>query len=279
MNVQQQIIATLGVRPTIDPGSEVDRRVAFLAAYAESIPGCRGFVLGISGGQDSTLAGRLCQLAAERLRARGKAARFLAVRLPYGRQLDEADAQLALAFIRADQVLTVPIHTGVDATVTAVEAASGEPVSDFTKGNVKARERMIVQYAIAGDRGMLVVGSDHAAEAVTGFFTKFGDGAADVMPLAGLTKEQGAQMLRYLEAPARLWEKLPTADLLDEEPGQLDEESLGVSYADIDTYLTGGHVDETAQERIESLFRRSRHKRHVPVTPQDEWWRNDQYNT
>lgn len=273
MGLQETIIEKFGVQRQIDPPQEIARRVSFLVDYAMSVPSCRGFVLGISGGQDSTLAGRLCQLAVAQMRDRGRESQFIAVRLPYGTQHDEADARLALEFVGADRVLTVNIAPAVDATVSALEGASGEPVSDFNKGNVKARERMVVQYAIAGDRGLLVAGSDHAAEALTGFFTKFGDGAADIMPLSGLTKEQGRELLRHLDAPSRLWEKLPTADLLDENPGQLDEDSLGVSYADIDTYLTGGEVSEAARLRIEMLYRVSEHKRMMPVGPHDEWWR------
>lgn len=273
-HIQHEIRNALGVQPAIDPAAEVERRVAFLTEYAGAIPGCRGFVLGISGGQDSSLAGRLAQLAAERLRASGRDAEFIAVRLPYATQLDEADAQLALDFIRPDRHVSVQIAGAVDAMVDAVHAATGEPVSDFNKGNIKARARMMAQYTIAGDRSLLVIGTDHAAEAVTGFFTKFGDGAADVLPLAGLTKGQGRDLLQYLEAPRRLWEKIPTADLLDDIPGQTDESSLGLTYAEIDTYLTGGIVSQEARERLESLYRASAHKRNLPVSPADEWWRS-----
>lgn len=269
----EHIREQLGAQPSIDPGRELERRVQFLVDYAQSIPGIRGFVLGISGGQDSTLAGKIAQLAAEKLRAAGKEATFVAVRLPYGVQHDEADAQMALTFIAPDVELTVPIHESVDATAAAIELATGVEVTDFNKGNIKARERMVVQYAIAGDRGLLVVGSDHAAEAITGFFTKYGDGAADVMPLAGLTKEQGRELLRVLEAPQRLVEKPPTADLLDENPGELDEAALGVQYEEIDAFLTGQPVANEAQDRLTRLFMNSRHKRSLPVTPDDDWWK------
>jgi len=272
--MQQRIIDALGAQNEIDPAGEVDRRVGFLADYAAAIPGVRGFVLGISGGQDSSLTGRLAQLAVERLRAEGREAEFVAVRLPYAAQIDEDDARLALDFIRADRVATVDIAPGVDAMVAQVSAAMGEPVSDFTKGNVKARARMVAQYAIAGDRNLLVIGTDHAAEAITGFFTKFGDGAADIVPLAGLTKGQGAAMLRELGAPDRLWQKVPTADLLDLEPGQTDESSLGVSYAEIDAYLRGEPVPEAAAENLERRYRSTEHKRRLPVTPSDTWWRS-----
>src|SRR5699024_11905122 len=85
------------------------------------------------------------------------------------------------------------------------------PLRDFVRGNVKARERMVAQYAIAGQLGHLVVGTDHAAEAVTGFYTKYGDGGVDVTPLAGLTKRQGAAPLRDLGGPAAQWVQGPTA--------------------------------------------------------------------
>lgn len=274
--VQRRIIEALGTHASFDPATEVQCRVEFLVAYAESVPGTRGFVLGISGGQDSSLAGRLVQLATERLRERGTAAEFIAVRLPYAEQSDEDDAQLALEFIRADRAVTVNIAAATDALVDSVGAATNVPVSDFNKGNVKARMRMIAQYAIAGDRGLLVVGTDHAAEAVTGFYTKFGDGAADVVPLANLTKSQGAAMLQHLDAPERLWQKIPTADLLDEQPGQTDESSLGLRYADIDAYLTGQQTSEAVAENIERRYRGSEHKRRLPVGPADNWWRGEE---
>lgn len=199
-DAQQQIISELHVSPAVDPAAEVERRSSFLAEYLRHMD-AKGLVLGISGGQDSSLAGRLCQLAVDKVRAEGGDASFTAVRLPYRVQADEADAQLALAFIRPDRQVVFDIHRGVDGIASAFTDAVGEPISDFVKGNVKARARMIAQYAIAGQAGLLVVGTDHAAEAVTGFFTKYGDGGADVLPLTGLTKRQGRALLEYLGAP------------------------------------------------------------------------------
>ncbi|WP_336659224.1 ammonia-dependent NAD(+) synthetase [Leucobacter sp. USHLN153] len=276
--MQQRISSALQVHADADPAREIERRVEFLVEYARSVPTVRGFVLGISGGQDSTLAGRLAQLAAERLRAEGREAEFFAVRLPYGVQHDEDDAQLALQFIQPDRTLTVDIKPATVALVDAVDAGAAgagdeKSTTDFNRGNIKARMRMVVQYAIAGDRGLLVLGTDHAAEAVTGFYTKFGDGAADVVPLEGLTKGQGAAMLQELGAPDRLWQKVPTADLLDDDPGQTDESSLGVSYAEIDAYLSGREVPTAAAENLERRYRASEHKRRMPVGPDDQWWK------
>lgn len=272
---QRNIQHRLRVQEHISAQDEIQQRIRFLVRYAATIPGNRGFVLGISGGQDSTLVGKLAQLACEQIRADGGNAEFVAVRLPYGQQADEADAQRALEFISPDVSLSVQIEEAVDATVASITSATGEPVSDFNKGNVKARQRMIVQYAIAGDRNLLVLGSDHAAEAVTGYYTKFGDGAADLMPLYGLTKSQGKDLLRALGAPARLYEKAPTADLLDDRPGDLDEETLQVSYDAIDRFLTGEDIEGWQRDRIEQLYRSSRHKREHPVTPQVDWWKHD----
>lgn len=267
--VRQQIITEMGTLPDIDPAAEIRRRVNFLIDYLHTT-GARALVLGISGGQDSTLAGRLCQLAVEQL---GEGYTFYAVRLPYGEQADEADAQAALHFIRPSRSVTINIKPATDEAAAATAAALGAPVSDFNKGNIKARQRMIAQYALAGEISGLVVGTDHAAEAITGFYTKHGDGAADILPLAGLSKRQGAQLLQELGAPRSTWEKVPTADLEEDRPALPDEDALGVSYQQIDNYLEGRTVDPAAAETIERLWSRSQHKRHLPTSPSDTWWR------
>jgi len=151
--------------------------------------------------------------------------------------------------------------------VVEYDEAAGEPMRDFTKGNVKARVRMIAQYALAGQSNLLVVGTDHAAEAVTGFFTKFGDGGVDITPLTGLTKRQGRALLEHLAAPERLYLKAPTADLLDGMPGRTDEAELGLTYSQIDDYLEGFEVEAPTAAAIETRFLQTRHKRAVPVTP------------
>ncbi|WP_280503624.1 ammonia-dependent NAD(+) synthetase [Nocardia farcinica] len=272
-SLREQIITELGVQPTIEPKEEVRRRVDFLAEYLLSTP-AKGFVLGISGGQDSTLTGRLCQLAAEKVRADGGSATFYAVRLPYGVQADEHDAQISLDFIRPDRTLTVNIKPSADAAGGEVAAALDvERLRDFVRGNIKARERMVVQYGLAGQENLLVVGTDHAAEAVTGFFTKYGDGGVDITPLTGLTKRQGAALLQELGAPPSTWSKVPTADLEDDRPALPDEEALGLRYSDIDDYLEGKPVGEEVAAKVEKHFFNTRHKRTVPVTPHDTWWR------
>lgn len=266
--LQSEIIRALGVKPVVVPAEEIRARTEFMKDYLRST-GAKGFVLGISGGQDSTLAGRLAQIAVAELRSSGYEAQFIAVRLPYGVQQDEADAQQALEFIAPDETVTVDIKPAVK----GLDEGSDVVFGDYNRGNVKARMRMVAQYALAGERGMLVIGTDHAAEAVTGFYTKFGDGACDLTPLAGLNKGQGRQLLEELGSPEALYLKIPTADLLDGIPGRPDEVELGVTYADIDTYLTGGEVSDEAAAKIEGYYLRSQHKRNLPVEPSDTWWR------
>jgi NAD+ synthase len=270
-DLQARIIAELNVSPVIDPAEQVRSRIDFLKAYLRTT-GAAGFILGISGGQDSTLAGLLCRLAVEELEAEGDPARFVAARLPYGVQHDEADAQVALQFIQPPETVVFNIKRGVDGLVAEFAEANGAALSDFSKGNVKARMRMVAQYALAGEGRLLVVGTDHAAEAVTGFFTKYGDGGADILPLSGLTKRQGRALLQYLEAPERIHLKVPTADLLDTDPGQSDEANLGLKYHDIDAYLEGHEIDPAIAELIEARFLQTRHKRAVPVSMFDDWW-------
>lgn len=274
MTLQAEIIKELGVVPKIDPEAEIRKSIDFLKAYLTKNSFLKTLVLGISGGQDSTLAGRLAQLAMTELRQEtgNEAYQFIAVRLPYGEQADEADARKAVAFIQPDVSLRVNIKDPVDAEVAALEAA-GVAISDFNKGNIKARQRMITQYAIAGAHAGAVIGTDHAAENITGFFTKFGDGGADILPLFRLNKRQGKMLLQALGAPEELYLKIPTADLEDGKPLVADEVALGVTYQDIDDYLEGQTIPPEAQAKIEAWWQKTQHKRHLPITVFDDFWK------
>ena len=261
--MQEEVRRALGVDDAFDAETECRRRIDFLADYLRR-SGARGFVLGISGGVDSTVAGRLASLA-----CRSFGGHFIALRLPYGRQSDADDARRALEFIEPDETLEIDIKPATDALHerSAPEGAYTPAKADFVKGNVKARQRMTAQYAVAGWSGSLVVGTDHAAEAVMGFFTKFGDGAADVVPLAGLTKGRVRAIGRQLGAPSALIDKVPTADLEDNRPGLPDEQVYGVTYDEIDAYLLGEKISDASRELIESAYDATRHKRALPVGP------------
>ncbi|WP_318356613.1 ammonia-dependent NAD(+) synthetase [Enterobacter sp.] len=275
MTLQQEIIQALGVKPTINPEEEVRRSVDFLKAYLTAHPFLKSLVLGISGGQDSTLAGKLCQLAISELRdeTNDDSYQFIAVRLPYGVQADEKDCQDAIGFIQPDQVLTVNIKSSVLASEQALRDA-GIELSDFIRGNEKARERMKAQYSIAGMSKGVVVGTDHAAEAVTGFYTKYGDGGTDINPLFRLNKRQGKQLLAHLNCPEHLWKKAPTADLEDDRPSLPDEAALGVTYENIDDYLEGKPLDEGTARIIEGWYLKTEHKRRPPITVFDDFWKH-----
>lgn len=139
----------------------------------------------------------------------------------------------------------------------------------FHLGNIKARQRMIAQYTLAGTTEGLVIGTDQAAEALMGFFTKFGDGAADILPLAGLTKRRVRAIAEYIGAPPELVFKVPTADLESDAPLRPDEDVYGVTYNDIDDFLEGKAVSEPARQRILKTYWASGHKRALPMAPID----------
>ncbi|MGF6771463.1 NAD+ synthase [Paraburkholderia sp. GAS199] len=269
---QTRIAAEMHVGADFNATQEIERRVAFLADYLRS-SGLKTYVLGISGGVDSTTAGRLAQLSVEKLRAEHYNAHFVAIRLPYGIQKDEADAQLALQFIRADENLSIDIKPAADAMLAALDISGvrfkDDFQQDFIHGNIKARQRMIAQYAVAGARSGVVIGTDHAAESVMGFFTKFGDGGADILPLAGLNKRRVRAVAKALGAPEALAHKVPTADLEMLRPLRPDEDAYGIPYDAIDDFLEDKPVSDTARETILRFYDLTQHKRALPYTPFD----------
>ncbi|WP_172145208.1 MULTISPECIES: ammonia-dependent NAD(+) synthetase [Pseudomonas] len=271
---QAEIATALNVVPPFADETallaEIERRKTFIKDCLRNA-GLKVLVLGISGGVDSLTAGRLAQLSVEELRNETDDAtyRFIAVRLPHGTQHDEHDAQASLQFIRADEEDTVNIADSVYGLGEQVSHLQKLTVArrDFVVGNIKARMRMVAQFAIANANNGLVIGTDHAAEAVMGFFTKFGDGACDLAPLSGLVKGQVRAIAKQLGAPENLVFKVPTADLEELRPGKPDEEAHGVSYAEIDAFLHGQPVRDEAYAIITRTYDNSRHKRELPLAP------------
>ncbi|WP_415892728.1 ammonia-dependent NAD(+) synthetase [Neptuniibacter sp. PT8_73] len=264
------IIKEMQVLPEIDPAKEIARRVSFIKNTLKA-SGLKNLVLGISGGVDSSTCGRLAQLAVNELNEESgdSSYQFIAMRLPYGVQKDEEDAQLALQFIQPTQSIAVNVKPGVEGIHSEVTASLAEALLnqatdsavDFAKGNVKARARMIAQYEVAGIVGGLVIGTDHSAENITGFYTKWGDGACDLAPLFGLSKRQVRQLAEALGAPALLVEKTPTADLECLAPQKADEQALGLTYDQIDDFLEGKSVEAEVEQRIIEIYNRTQHKR------------------
>ncbi|MGB1236951.1 MAG: ammonia-dependent NAD(+) synthetase [Pseudomonadales bacterium] len=261
----QQIRDEMKVLCEIDPAFESQRRIAFIKQQLKS-SGLKHLVLGISGGVDSTTCGRLAQLAVEALNTESGGYSFIAVRLPYASQLDEADAQAALSFIRPSKSITINIAEATHGIQSQVMQAldgfeTSEAAVDFSKGNVKARCRMVAQYHVAGIVGGLVLGTDHSAENVTGFYTKWGDGACDLAPLFGLSKRQVRAVANYLGAPEQLVDKTPTADLEELAPQKADEIALGMSYDELDDFLEGKPVSNEIEQKVHAIYLRTQHKR------------------
>lgn len=265
MSMQEEIISALGVKPVIDTGAEVRKRVDFLKSYARQA-GAGGLLIAISGGIDSAVAAGLCKQATDELTAEeGKEYITLGVFQPYGQQEDiDHSYAVAQAF-----ELTHTVETNIEEAVNEIALevehslkALGQHrhMTHQGKGNVKARTRMVMQYALAFENNLLVVGTDHASEAITGFYTKWGDGAVDITPLSTLNKRQVRQIAAAIGVPAEIVNKAPTAGLW---PGQTDETELGITYDDNSDYLEGKQVASEVAEKLEAYYRRTAHKRNT----------------
>ena len=232
-----------------DYALETEKRVAFIRErLADS--GCKGIVFGNSGGKDSALVGILCKKAC------GNTVGVLmpcATKQNYGRDTDDALMLAAQFDIESRTVdLTAVREAHVAALGKAVE------LTDAAVSNIAPRLRMTTLYAIAHAENRLVAGTGNKSEIYMGYFTKWGDGSADFNPIADLTVTEIFEFLDYLEAPASIRSKAPSAGLYE---GQTDEAEMGVSYAAIDRYLAGGQVTEAERAVIERFHRISEHKR------------------
>lgn len=270
-HLQSEIIQSLGVADGFDASRELAHRSQFLAGYLQTA-GLASFVIGVSGGVDSLVAGLLAREAVKILHARGyDNAGVIAARLPYGKQLDADDAVQCMDLISAETALTLDIKAATDTLMQGLTQQGIRMVDavqrDEVLGNIKARQRMIALYAMAGSRSGLVVGTDHAAEDLVGYSTKFGDAAADVMPLFGLNKRRVRALARLLRVPDELVDKVPTADLESLHPMRPDEEAFGVSYDNIDDFLEGRAINASAHQRLIELWHAGAHKRGPAAAP------------
>ena len=263
MSLQQEIIARLGVKPQIDAAEEVRRRVDFLKQSVLS-SGTTGLLIAISGGIDSAVAAGLCKRATDELAAEtGKPYMTLGVFQPYGTQEDIDDSYAVAKAFELKHTVETNIEDAVNEIALETEHAFKSigihrHISRGGKGNVKARTRMVVQYALAFDLNLLVVGTDHASEAITGFYTKWGDGAVDITPLSTLNKRQVRQLAAHLGVPQSVLDKAPTAGLWE---GQTDEAELGITYEENSDYLEGKSISSEAQAKLEKQYAKTEHKR------------------
>lgn len=271
--LKNQLLSLYKVSPTenFDASSSIRQRIDFLKNHLVKT-NKHSYVLGISGGVDSTAAGKLAQIACEELRKDGYFAEFIALRLPAGVQFDEEDAQEAINFISPDKTLTINIGSAADelnniglSAMQDTGFTSTRSIIDFNKGNIKARLRMLVSYQQAGLHNGLVLGTNNNCEIVSGFFTKFADNAIDINVLNGLNKRQVKLISKELGASEKLWNKVPTADLEELTPGKTDEDALGFKYDDIDDFLEGKEINPDVEYKIVLQFLNTKHKRNHPV--------------
>ncbi len=238
---------------------DVDKVIDWLKKQVE-ISGTKGMLVGLSGGIDSAVVGNLLY------RAFGE--NSLGVILPCKSSGSDEEDALAVAqkagmpYVKVD--LTNTHNMLLSDILDADDSVQDDNVVRLMDANLRARLRMSTLYAIANKRGYLVAGTDNAAELLTGYFTKFGDGGVDVLPIAHLKKYEVYEWANYLEVPQSVISRPPSAGLWE---GQTDEKEMGVSYSQIDAYLSGEEISEDAKNIIERLNRNSEHKRNMPTRP------------
>ena len=219
-----------------------------------SAAGCSGVVLGMSGGLDSSVLAVLCRRAFPKS--------TLGVIMPcYSSQEDVEHAQ-AVATKFSIPTKTVALDAVFDTLLQALPDDKGDPASSrLAKGNLKPRLRMLTLYYFANQLNYMVAGAGNRSELTIGYFTKYGDGGVDILPLGNLVKGEVKELARFLDIPQEIIDKPPSAGLWE---GQTDEEELGLSYADLDRYLVTGKANDELRRKIESMIAASNHKRRLP---------------
>lgn len=240
---------------------KVNQIVAWLQEQVEKA-NVEGLLVGVSGGIDSAVVANLIKKAFPE--------RSLGVIMPCKSQSD--DQTHAQSVIDACDLSSIVVdltetHKVMFSTIKEQLESAGqwnEEQSQLADANLRARLRMSTLYTVATNHKYLVVGTDNAAEWYTGYFTKFGDGGVDLVPLVNLTKGEVREMAEYLGVPKEVIHKQPSAGLWE---GQTDENEMGTSYEMIDRHLKGEEIPEKDRQIIEALHKRSAHKRQLPPAP------------
>ena len=238
-----------------------EERVRMLTSWIEDnvlSAGCRGVVFGLSGGIDSSLLAVLCKRAFPN--------NTLGLIMPcYSVDLDKEHAEL-IARQFDISTKTVVLNNVFDSFIYVLpDFKPKAAAARVARANLKARLRMATLYCVANQMNYLVAGSGNRSELEIGYFTKYGDGGVDILPLGNLVKKEVRELSRYLRIPLEIIEKAPSAGLW---PGQTDESELGFSYDTLDRYLTSGTAPEEVRSRIEFMKSSSLHKKVTPPIPE-----------
>jgi NAD+ synthase len=219
--------------------------------------GCRGTILGMSGGVDSALVAVLCQRAFPQ--------NVLGVLIPCHSDPQDAEHARLVAEKFSIPTRTVVLDNIYDSLLQILPEVSADPAtSRLARANLKVRLRMVTLYYLANQLKYMVVGSSNRSEVAVGYFTKYGDGGVDIMPLGNLLKRQVKELSRFLGIPREIIDKPATAGLW---PGQTDEGDFGFSYDDLDRYLTTNEAASAVRAKVESMIAASGHKRQLPPFP------------
>jgi len=218
-----------------------------------SASGCEGVVLGMSGGRDSSVLAVLCREAFPR--------GVLGLIMPCYSCDEDKEHAYAVAEKFSIPAEVVVLDGAFDDLLKVMPGDDADPgIQRLAEANLKARLRMLTLYYYANKLNYLVAGSSNRSELAVGYFTKYGDGGVDIMPLGGLVKGQVRELARFLGIPQEIIDKPPSAGLW---PGQMDEDELGFSYEELDNYLTTGEASNQLRERLESMIVACEHK-HLP---------------
>ncbi|WP_181350644.1 NAD(+) synthase [Thalassobacillus sp. CUG 92003] len=230
--------------------------------YKVEESGLNGLLVGVSGGIDSAVVSQLIKRAAPD--------QSLGVILPIDQHVeDQGDAldvvkNAGLDYVGIELTETYQQLYGTIEQKLTDKGDWNEQHSQLGGANLQARLRMSTLYAVAANYGYLVVGTDNAAEHYTGYFTKYGDGGVDLVPLVHMNKSEVREMARYLEVPDSVISKAPSAGLWE---GQSDESEMGVSYDVIDAYLQGQPVSDSDRSSLHTMHENTEHKRQMPAEP------------
>ena len=216
--------------------------------------GCEGIVMGISGGLDSSVGMILCHRAFPQS--------MLGVIMPCYSNQEDIEHAGAVADKFSIPTKTVGLDAVFGALLKVLPDDKADPdVSRLAEANLKARLRMLTLYHFANKLKYMVVGTGNRSELSVGYFTKYGDGGVDILPLGSLVKGQVRELARFLDIPQQVINKPPSAGLWE---GQTDEEEMGLSYDELDRYLVTGEAPDELKKRIESMIAASSHKRLPP---------------